>query len=34
MEDELVDVDEKEIQQFFDVAVSVARTAGEVILEE
>ena len=34
MEDELVKVDEKEMQQFFDVAVSVARKAGEVILEE
>lgn len=31
MADELVEVNEKEIQQFFDVAVSVARKAGEVI---
>lgn len=33
MEDELVEVDEKELQQFFDVAVSVARKAGEVVKE-
>ncbi|XP_074616179.1 inositol monophosphatase 1-like [Acropora palmata] len=33
MADETVEVDEKEIQEFFDVAVSVARKAGEVVKE-